>query len=60
MLKNHVRVLLCTLQDILWPNSGWQRVGMDKLLQTSEVRKQYLKAANIVHPDKVQNLNNPD
>ena len=34
VIKNHIRVLLCTLQDILWPNSGWARVGMDKLLDS--------------------------
>lgn len=22
-VKNHVRVLLCTLQDILWQGNGW-------------------------------------
>lgn len=27
--KNHVRVLLCTLGDILWEDCGWQRVSID-------------------------------
>lgn len=52
-LKNHVRVLLCTLQDILWANSGWQRIGMDKLLKADEVKKAYRKAVSIVHPDRI-------
>jgi hypothetical protein len=59
-IKNHIRVLLCTLQDILWPNSGWTRVGMDKLMDFSSVRKSYLKAANICHPDKIQKNDDPD
>jgi hypothetical protein len=29
--KNNIQVLLCTLQDVLWPNPDWERVGMDKL-----------------------------
>ena len=27
--KNHVRVLLCTLPDVLWQGHGIERVGMD-------------------------------
>lgn len=29
--KNHVRVLLCTLPDILWEGHGWTRLGMQDL-----------------------------
>ena len=31
--KNHVRVLLCTLPDVLWPDSGAQRMGMLELME---------------------------
>lgn len=59
--KNHVRVLLCTLQDVLWKDNGWQRVGMDKLLDPQEVKKHYRKATMLCHPDKVRNYeNDPD
>lgn len=50
-----MRVLLCTLQDILWPENGWQRVGMDKLLDPAEVKKHYRKATMLCHPDKLRN-----
>ena len=33
---------------------------MDKLLDFNGVRKSYLKAANICHPDKVLNAVEPD
>lgn len=51
--KNHVRVLLCTLPDILGPDSGIERVGMDKLMEPSSVRKAYIKYIRNFHPDKV-------
>jgi hypothetical protein len=35
-------------------------MGMDKLLDFNAVRKSYLKAANICHPDKVLNSVEPD
>ena len=38
-IKNHVRVLLCTVQDVLWKDNGWKRVGMDKLATFEEVKK---------------------
>ena len=31
---------------------------MDKLKTPNDVRRYYLKAANIVHPDKVQHIKN--
>ena len=51
--KNHVRVLLCTLPDVLWSDSGQQRIGMDKLMEPSAVRKEYIKYIRNYHPDKV-------
>jgi len=60
-MKNHIRVLLCTLQDVLWANNGWQRVGMDKLLDPNEVKKFYRKATMLCHPDKIRNCeDDPD
>ena len=31
-MKNHLRVLLCTLPDVLWEGHGLERVGMDKMM----------------------------
>jgi len=44
----------------LWPNSGWNRIGMDKLGDQNQVRKAYLKAAAICHPDKILKNEDPD
>jgi hypothetical protein len=50
---NHVRVLLCTLDHVLWANHGWERVGMDKLQDPQQVKKFYRKATMLCHPDKI-------
>jgi hypothetical protein len=52
-MKNHVRVLLCTLDQVLWKDHGWERVGMDKVLDPQAVKKYYRKATMLCHPDKI-------
>ena len=55
-MKNHVRVLLCTLPDVFWPETGLERVGMDKMMQPAQVKKAYYKYVQKLHPDKVMPL----
>ncbi len=52
-MKNHVRVLLCTLPDVLWEGHGLERVGMDKLMDPNAVRTAYRKYIARFAPDKV-------
>jgi hypothetical protein len=60
-MKNHIRVLLCTLDQVLWDNHGWERVGMDKLGEPQLVKKFYRKATMLCHPDKIgTGGDNPD
>lgn len=60
-MKNHIRVLLCTLDQVLWPNNGWERVGMDKLSDPQQVKRYYRKATMLCHPDKIGKAeDNPD
>ena len=58
--KNHIRVLLCTLQDVLWTSNGWNRVGMDKLLDPAQVKKYHRLAMLLCHPDKIRSDDDPD
>lgn len=51
-MKNHVRVLLCTLPDVLWQGHGLDRVGMDKLMEPPAVRSAYRKYIARFHPDR--------
>jgi curved DNA-binding protein CbpA len=38
----------------LWDSENrWEKIGMDKLVTGEQVRKQYLKAVLLVHPDKL-------
>lgn len=51
--KNHVRVLLCTLPDILWPGHTWQRLGMQDVQEPAQVKSAFRKYILMLHPDKV-------
>lgn len=43
------------MDQVLWPNSGWERVGMDKMQDNNKVKLYYRKATMICHPDKLGN-----
>lgn len=51
--KNNIRALLCSLNQIIWPDSKWNQVGMHQLVGPTDVRKVYHKALLAVHPDKL-------
>ncbi|KAL0050820.1 hypothetical protein WJX82_007764 [Trebouxia sp. C0006] len=52
--KDNIRALLSTLHMVLWEGSGWNPPGMTDLVETGKVKKQYMKANLIIHPDKVK------
>jgi len=52
-VKNHIRVLLCTLPDVLWEGHGIERVGIDKLMDPKAVRTAYRKYIARFAPDKI-------
>jgi len=52
--KGNLRALLSSIQDVLWPDSGWKPVSLAELMDPKRVRRFWLKAVAIVHPDKVQ------
>jgi hypothetical protein len=51
--KDNLRALLGGLDQVLWENSGWKKVGMHELVINSKVKIVYMKAIARVHPDKV-------
>ena len=59
-MKNHVRVLLCTLPDVLWQGSGQARIGMDALMDPQKVRFAYRKYVQKFHPDKFESSKDYD
>ncbi|XAR72504.1 hypothetical protein NMG60_11019170 [Bertholletia excelsa] len=50
----NIRLLLSTLHQILWPNSGWCSIPLTNLIESSQVKKAYQKARLCLHPDKLQ------
>jgi len=53
--KQNLRALLSTINDVLWPDSGWEPKGLGALVAPNQVKKAYRQATLIVHPDKVAN-----
>ena len=51
-VKHNVKVLLCTLPDILWADHGWERIAMDKLMTPAQVKKAHIKYIRSFHPDR--------
>jgi hypothetical protein len=52
--KNNIRSLLSTMDKVLWDESGWTAVSLSELMDPKKVRRVWLKAVAVVHPDKVQ------
>lgn len=49
---NNIRVLLCTLDTVLWEGAKWKAVKMGELVNDRKVHMKYLRACAVVHPDK--------
>ncbi|OMO50395.1 hypothetical protein CCACVL1_30468 [Corchorus capsularis] len=52
--EGNMRALLSSLQQVLWPECGWEPVSLTDLITSGSVKKVYRKATLCVHPDKVQ------
>lgn len=52
--ESNIRMLLSSLHQILWPNSGWYTIPLTSLIESSQVKKAYQKARLCLHPDKLQ------
>jgi hypothetical protein len=52
--QDNIRALLSTLHTVLWEGSGWKQPGMADLVEAKHVKKAYMRANLVVHPDKVQ------
>ncbi|CAL5389551.1 unnamed protein product [Camellia sinensis] len=52
--EGNLRALLSTLQYILGPDNGWQRIPLAEVITFAAVKKAYRKATLCVHPDKLQ------
>ncbi|KAI0371504.1 hypothetical protein BV20DRAFT_965253 [Pilatotrama ljubarskyi] len=55
--ENNIRALIASLDTVLWPELGWQKVGIHELVSPSQVKIRYTKAIAKVHPDKLNAQN---
>lgn len=53
--EDNLRTLLGSLDSVLWPELGWQKVSMADLVIPKKVKIAYMKAVAKVHPDKIAN-----
>lgn len=49
----NIRALISSLDTVLWPELGWESVGMKDLITEKQVKIRYNKAIGRLHPDKV-------
>lgn len=55
--KDNIRSLLCTMDKVMWEGSGWKSPSVVDIMEAARVRKWYMKANLVVHPDKVKQKN---
>jgi hypothetical protein len=55
--KKQLRALLASLHTVLWPGAKWKQLTIGDLLDDGKVRRAFLKASLVVHPDKTSELN---
>lgn len=51
--ESNIRALLASLETVLWPGLGWQKVSMAEVVTPSQVKIRYTRAIAKLHPDKV-------
>ncbi|TGJ85751.1 hypothetical protein E0Z10_g2986 [Xylaria hypoxylon] len=51
--RDNLRALLGSLDQVLWENSGWKKVGLHELVIGNKVKIHYMKAIAKCHPDKL-------
>ena len=52
--EQNIRALVASLENVLWPELNWQKVGMHELVTPNQVKIRYTKAIAKLHPDKVR------
>ncbi|KAG6890288.1 hypothetical protein C0995_009494 [Termitomyces sp. Mi166 len=55
--ETNIRALLGSLDTILWPELGLQKVGMAELVMPAQVKIKYTRTIARLHPDKLNSSN---
>ncbi|KAI1437519.1 hypothetical protein GGR50DRAFT_645439 [Xylaria sp. CBS 124048] len=51
--RDNLRALIGSLDQVLWENSNWKKVGLHELVMANKVKIHYMKAIAKCHPDKL-------
>ncbi|KAI5481058.1 hypothetical protein MNV49_006244 [Pseudohyphozyma bogoriensis] len=49
----NLRALIASLENVLWPELEWKKVGMHELISEGQLKVRYVRAIAKVHPDKL-------
>ena len=52
--KDNIRSLLCTMDKVMWKDSTWKSPSVVDVMEPAKVRRWYMKANLVIHPDKVK------
>ncbi|TFY66926.1 hypothetical protein EVG20_g4179 [Dentipellis fragilis] len=55
--ETNLRALIASLDTVLWPELGWQKVGLHEVVTPNQVKIRYTKAIAKLHPDKLNTKN---
>ncbi|KAF9066419.1 hypothetical protein BDP27DRAFT_1330487 [Rhodocollybia butyracea] len=55
--ETNIRALLASLDTILWPELGVQKLSMAELINEGQVKVKYMKSIAKLHPDKLSTSN---
>lgn len=50
----NLRALIASLDNVLWPELEWKKVGMHELISEGQLKVRYVRAIGKLHPDKVR------
>ena len=51
--ETNLRALIASLDNVLWAELGWVKVGMHELISEGQLKVRYVRAIGKLHPDKV-------
>ena len=58
--RANIRGMLTSLHTVLWEGAQWKPISVGDVLDAGQVKKVYMKANLLVHPDKVRQKNGTD
>jgi hypothetical protein len=51
--NGNIRSMLTSLHEVLWNDHTWEQVNLSNLINPIAVKKHFMRARLVIHPDKV-------